>query len=655
MRNKKLFNCLVVLLLAMFVGATFAAEIPKDLPREDVIEVPAIGEGLCVSNLFQTNMVLQRDKPVSIWGWAAPGEKVTVSFAGQTKTATAGKDRAWKVTLDAMPVNTTPQKLTVKGKDKTLTLENILVGDVWVLGGQSNMEMSLRGVESGQLEIMSANFPNIRILTVPAQDGFEEKKGFPRYFEWSNWSKRHSRKGDWDICSPEAVTELSAIGYVFARRLYMASQVPIGVIDTSRGGTTVEAWTPPAVLKKINTPEVKAKLAEWDEKVAAWDPKADLENRVKRHNDKIKSMKERGDKIPESMKVPTDLRPGPAMDRNRPGNCYNSIIAPIAGLAVKGAIFHQGYNNAFCGTAGTKMYYQMFGPMVTAWRSAFNDAEMPFGIISLCTAGSPQTRENYLEKTLDPGIYIREAQYKAFLDFYKAGDKNIGFASSFDKRHPSYHPKIKIPVGERIARWALATQYGLESEIKWKPPMLKEMKVEDGKIILAMDTSVGTVVGGAIEGFAIAGEDRKFQPADASWLVTGKDSRNRPKVDRSAIVLTSPLVPKPVHFRYAWGRNPMGNLQASDSNDLPFATQRSDSWKMEEVPNTYYANPDALLRDQERQLRGQAQKDLRLDDTERRLKEAQAFIDENKEKYEKERAAREKEMAKQKEMQAQEK
>ena len=234
----------------------------------------------------------------------------------------------------------------------------------------------------------------------------------------------------------------------------MASQIPIGVIDTSRGGTTVETWTPDPVLRKIDTKEVKDLLAEWDKKVADFDPQKDLENRVNNFRNWVKDLEKRGEKVPADQKEPTDLNPGPAMDQNRPGNCYASMIAPIAGLAVKGGIFHQGYNNSFeWGSANAAMYHQVFGQMITAWCAAFNDPNMPFGIISLPTAGPAQTRENYLEMMIDPGIYIREAQYKTFLDFCKAGDQNIGYASSYDKRHTWYHPPVKIPVGERISRW----------------------------------------------------------------------------------------------------------------------------------------------------------------------------------------------------------
>ena len=607
------------------------------MPKEDVIEVPAIGDGLCVHNLFQSNMILQRDKPIEIWGWAKPGEVVRVLFAGKSKEAKAGKDREWKVTLPAMTANADPQTLNINGKDQNLTLENVLIGDVWVLGGQSNMEEPLNNVENGKLEIVSANYPGIRILTVPAQNGPDTKKGFARLHEWSSWSNRHFRKGDWDVCSPEIARELSAIGYVFARRLHMAAQVPIGVIDASRGGTTVETWTPTPVLKKIETKEVKGLLAEWEKKVAEFDPQKDLQKRVENHHNWVKNMKKQGREIPKGRTVPNDLRPGPAMDQNRPGNCYASMIAPIAGLAVKGAIFHQGFNNAGGGSAGADMYYQIFAKMITAWRDAFKDPQMPFGIISLCTAGEPQTRDDYLEKMVNGGIYIREAQYKTFLDFLKAGDGNVGFASSFDKRRSWYHPQLKIPVGERISRWALATQYGFEKDVKWKPPMYTEMNLEGGKIILKMDTWVRAVTNGPIEGFAIAGKDRRFQPAEAEWLVTGKDQHNRPKHDRRVIVLSSPHVPDPIHFRYAWGRNPMGNLQSADHNDLPFATQRSDDWRMENVPVKLTGFDDLAPKDFARRANHESQKALRLDDLGRRLKEAQALIDEHRQRYEQER------------------
>ena len=595
------------------------------LPREDVVEVPEIGNGLCVSNVFQTNMVLQRDKPIRVWGWAPPGEQVTVTFAAGTASAQAGDDRAWNVTLPAVAANSKPQQMTVKGTRETILLDNILVGDVWILGGQSNMEFELAKVENGPLEIISANYPDIRILTVPYGQGPELKRGFARLHQWSDWSGRHFRKGDWDLCTPETARELSAIGYVFARRVHKASNVPIGVIDASRGGTTVETWTPLAVLRAMSSEPTQAKLASFDQAVAEWDPQADLEKRIAQHRQWIEKQTKEGNVIPEDkQQPPSDLRPGPIGNHNFPGHCYAGMIAPIAGLSVKGAIFHQGYNNAFDGSIGADMYRDVFPEMIRAWRNAFDDPELPFGILSLCTAGDPQTREDYCEKMFNAGIEIRAAQYATFLDFYHAGDKNIGFVSTYDLRRSWYHPQQKIPAGERIARWALATQYGFDRQVEWKPPMLVGMESRDGAIVLKLDTDVSDPEDGAIEGFAIAGADRKFQPAKGAYAEKGKDSRGRIQYDRKQLVLTSPMVPEPIHFRYAWGRNPLANLQATGNKDLPFATQRSDDWKMEEVPLGVLG--DDVTQPVSRGDRNKIIQALREQDRERRLNEAEQVI-----------------------------
>jgi sialate O-acetylesterase len=221
------------------------AEAEEKLERgKDRIDVPAVGAGLCLHNLFQSGMVIQRDKPIRIWGWAEPGENVRVTFGDQTRSATAAADRSWKVELPAMTASSEPHRLVVQGKARKVELENILVGDVWLLGGQSNMEFEIPKVEGGQLEVLSANFKNIRLFSVPQLNGPELKKSFPRYYRWSDWSGQHYREGYWDVCTPVTVREMSAIGYVFARRLHMATQIPIGIIDASRGGTCLETWTP---------------------------------------------------------------------------------------------------------------------------------------------------------------------------------------------------------------------------------------------------------------------------------------------------------------------------------------------------------------------------------------------------------------------------
>ncbi|MCA9178997.1 MAG: hypothetical protein KDB14_31250 [Planctomycetales bacterium] len=598
----------------------------QQLPREDVLDVPAITDQFSVSNVFQSNMVLQRDKPLHVWGWAAPGELIQVTFADNEASAEAGQDRAWRVTLPATAASSTPRPLTIKGKSDSVVLDNILVGDVWVLGGQSNMEFEIAKVENGALEIISANYPEIRILTVPYGQGPELKRGFARLQEWSDWSGRHFRKGYWDPCTPESVRELSAIGFTFARRVHKASNVPIGVIDASRGGTTVETWTPLTVLRELDSEPTRAKLAEFDMAVAEWDAEADLAKRVEQHRQWLERQSRDGNPIPaDRREPPSDLRPGPMGNHNFPGHCYAGMIAPLAGLSIKGAIFHQGYNNAFDGSLGAEMYRDVFPEMIKAWRAAFNDSKLPFGILSLCTEGYPQTREDYCEKMFNAGIDIRAAQYRTFLDLYNAGDENVGFVSTYDLRRRWYHPQLKIPAGERIARWALASQYGFARQVEWKPPMLTSMEASEGALRLTLDTEVGDPEDGAIQGFAIAGEDRRFQPADVAYAEKGKDNRGRIQYDRKQLVLTSPLVPQPIHFRYAWGRNPLANLQAMGNKDLPFATQRSDDWRMEEAPLGVLGETVTLPIS--RADRNKIVEALRQQDRERRLAEARQLLE----------------------------
>jgi sialate O-acetylesterase len=640
-KRTKWLKC--VALLAGLAGMAGTAAERKAMPKEDVVEVPAIGPGLWVANLFQSNMVLQRDKPLNIWGWAEPGEEVTVAFAGDEARARAAADRAWQVTLKPVPANGTPQTMTIKGRSATLTLDNILVGDVWILGGQSNMEFPISNVDDGELEIVSANFPQIRLLTMPVGKGFNSVHSFERLHEWSDWSGQHFRKGDWDLCSPGSVRDFSAIGYIFARRVQMASGVPIGLIDTSIGGTTLETWTPEDVLRTITGPETQAMLKDWAGRIAAFDPQADLKARVAAYENRMKNLQARGEPIPADSKPPSDLRPGPVADRNRPGYCYAGVMRPLRDLAVAGVVWHQGYNNAFNGSAGARMYYEVFAKMIAAWRETFGDPKLPFCIISLCTDQPPQTREHFLAPMYDAGIYIREAQYQTFRDLRAAGDRNVGFVSSFDLRKAWYHPQIKIPVGERAAKWALATRYGLfkgrEADNWWLPPTIEKVEIVGGTMKLTLSTEVKTRddSDGKLLGFAIAGADRQFYPAEVDWFTDGaKDNRNRPQYERNILVLSNRFVPQPLHYRYAWARNPMGNIV--NPRGVPLAAQRSDDWLLEETP-VKIAIPPGMSEDAaKRHVGNQLRRLLEQADLERRLQEAEATVTELKPVVEKARA-----------------
>jgi sialate O-acetylesterase len=642
-KMKHTLRYVVALLLASQAGLAAGAAEKKAMPKEDVVEVPAIGPGLCVANIFQSNMVLQRDKPLNIWGWGDPGEEVTVAFAGDEARARAAADRSWQVTLKPVPANGTPQTMTIKGKSATLTLDNILVGDVWILGGQSNMEFPISNVDDGEMEIVSANFPQIRLLTMPVGKGFNSVHSFERLHEWSDWSSQHFRKGDWDPCAPGTVRDFSAIGYIFGRRVQMASGVPIGLIDTSIGGTTLETWTPEDVLRTITGPETQAMMKDWADRIAAFDPQADLKARVAAYENRMKNLQAKGQPIPADSKPPSDVRPGPVADRNRPGYCYAGVIQPLRGLAVAGALFHQGYNNAFNGSAGARMYYEVFARMIAAWRETFGDPRLPFCIISLCTDQQPQTRENFLAPMYDAGIYIREAQYQTFRDLRAAGDKSVGFISSFDLRKAWYHPQIKIPVGERAAKWALATRYGLfkgrDADNWWLPPTIEKVEIVGGTMRLTMSTDVKTRDDseGKLLGFAIAGQDRRFYPAEVDWFTDGaKDNRNRPQYERNILVLSNRFVPQPLHYRYAWARNPMGNIV--NPRGVPLAAQRSDDWILEETPVKVAIPPGMSEENAKRYVGNQLRRLLEQADLERRLQEAEATITELKPVVEKARA-----------------
>ena len=298
----------------------------------------------------------------------------------------------------------------------------------------------------------------------------------------------------------------------------------------------------------------------------------------------------------------------------------------------KGVIFHQGYNNCFDGVRGARMYRAVFPEMIRGWRAALNDSALPFGILSQCTAGNVQQLDDFLTKITDISARIREAQYQTFLEFYEAGDKNIGVVGAYDLRRAGYHPSLKVPSGERIARWALATQYGMEGALRWRPPMLKEMKAENGAIALTFDQQIGPVGDGfPITGFAIAGKDMKFQPATITYRVTGKNSRGRDKHDTTTLVLTSSLVAEPVHYRYAWARNPMGNLQVKWNSDIPLPTQRSDDWTnadlLKALTGKDAENLLVLSRGEKRRL----SQSLASEDRRRLVEEAKALLKQEQE------------------------
>ncbi len=562
------------------------------------------------AHIFASNMVLQRDKPVKIWGMADPQEKVKIEFEGQIKTTVANQQGEWISYLDPMSANAHPDNMKISGKDSSVVFTNVLVGDVWVLGGQSNMEFDLARIFHGDEEVISANFPLIRLMTIPSSANLKPKKDFERINEYDGWYDRYDKKGYWFICSPQTVPTFSGLGYIFGRHIFMASQVPIGLIDVSMGGTTVETWLSPKTLAEM--PENSSLLKQWNDKVADFNPVEDLKSRVKNWEKRSAKMIKEG---LEPGPKPVEPSPNPALDRNFPGSSYTGMISVIAGLSVKGAVFHQGYNNAM-EDSRPKLYALNFKALIKDWRKAFNDKDLPFGIIEFSAGGAPQTLDNYEVTMIDAAPYIREAQFNAFLNI-----PNTGYACSYDQQVNWYHPQKKEEAGARMARWALSTQYGFNLE--WEPAICKGIERLKDKIIITFNKEVKSSDDRPIEGFSIAGSDRHFFPAKADY-VKSKNEKGQLIYDKKRIVVWNDLCDKPIEVRYAWARNPLGNLVNSDCQIIPVPLFRTDDWDYPEAP--YLPDEYEAFRSRMKSMRKQAEEWARL----RIIHEAERIVNESK-------------------------
>jgi sialate O-acetylesterase len=568
-----------------------------------------LGAQVRPARIFDDNMVLQRDKPVRIWGLAAPNEKVKIEFGGQVRSVAANLSGDWTVYLDPMRADSKPAEMIVSGANSRVVFINVLVGDVWILGGQSNMEFDLIRMFHGDAEVQSANFPGIRLMTIPGSANQPPRKDFERINEYDSWLDRHDKKGYWFVCSPATVETFSGLGYIFGRRIHMASQIPVGLIDVSMGGTTIEAWLSPETLAGM--PENSTLLKQWNDKATAFNPDEDLREKIRRWEITSAARIKAGQEPP-----PKPLEPSvhPALDRNFPGSSYAGMVAVIAGLPVKGIIFHHGYNNAL-EDSRPKLYELNFRTLIADWRNTFTDNDLPFGIIELSAGGEPQTLDNFERRMLDPAANIREAQFKAF-----RAVPNTGFVCSYDQQVNWYHPQKKMEAGERMARWALTTLYGFDLE--WEPAVCTGVERLKDRIILTFDKAVKTSDDRPIEGFSIAGSNRQFFPAKAAY-VKSTNENGQPVVDKKRIEVWNSLVADPAEVRYAWARNPLGNLVSDDCRIIPVPLFRTDSWDYPEapyLPDEYAAHRAAL-----KVLREQATEAARV----RIIREAEEVLKEN--------------------------
>ncbi len=477
-------------------------------------------------SLISDNMVLPQETPANIWGWADPQEQVSVQLAGKKVEAIADAQGKWSVKLAGL----TPGEagdLTITGKN-TLTVRNVAVGEVWVGSGQSNMEWSVRSSANPTEEAAAATFPQIRMFTVARAPKLEPQE---------------ECAGKWEVCTPETVSNFSAVAYYFGRKLHQSLKVPIGLIHSSWGGTPAEHWTPKEVLAA--EPELAGMVKSWETAVAAYPAAKEAHDKViAEWQVTADAAKAAGTPVPKKPDAPRGGDPF-----GSPGCLYNGMIHPLLPYTIRGAIWYQGESNASRAT----QYAKLFPTMIQSWRERWAVGEFPFLFVQLANF-----MQRHDQPTESQWAALREAQLQTLelphtgmavaIDIGEAGD---------------IHPKNKQEVGRRLALNALATVYYHEQE--FSGPIFTGAQVEDGKIRLSFRHAQGlkALDGAKLTGFAIAGEDRKFVWAEA-------------EIQGDHVVLQSPQVATPVAARYAWADNPAANL--GNEAGLPASPFRTDTW-----------------------------------------------------------------------------
>lgn len=473
------------------------------------------------------NMVLQNGMETPIWGMADPGEKVTVTMGDQRAVTVADDNGKWKVALSQWEAGG-PFEMTVAGNNK-ITLKNILVGEVWVCSGQSNMQWSVKNSNNPDEEIAAANYPKFRLFSVKRTVAD---------------TPQDDCEGSWLECNPETVPWFSAVGYFFGRLLHKELDTPVGMIHTSWGGTPAESWTSLPTLKTDST--FNSIIERWDGILEAY-PEAQkkYEEKLAKWEEESKKAKADGKEAPRKPRGPV----GPNHP-HRPASLYNAMIAPLVPYAIKGAIWYQGESNA----GRAYQYRKLFPTMIYDWRRSWEQGEFPFLFVQLANFMKidPQPVESAWAE-------LREAQLMTL------SLPNTGMAVTIDIGEANdIHPRNKQDVGRRLALWALGETY--DEDVIYSGPIYKSMKARGNKIVLSFDHIGGGLMakgGNPLKGFAIAGQDFKFVWAKA-------------EIKENKVIVWSDEVPSPVAVRYAWVNNPVCNLY--NEVGLPASPFRTDYW-----------------------------------------------------------------------------
>lgn len=475
-------------------------------------------------SLISDHMVLQRSQAAPIWGWADAGETVTVGIAGQSHTVQAGADGRWKVVLDRIE-KAGPHTLTVKGKN-SLTVSDVLAGEVWLGSGQSNMAWTVAASNHFEQEKAAATLPQIRMFTVARKTAL---------------LPQDECKGKWEVCSPETVGAFSATAYFFGRELHKQLKVPVGLINSSVGGTPVEAWTSYELQQQRS--ELKPLLDSWSQRASTYNlatAMAAYEKQMTGWRAAAAKARAEGKTAPRAPQKPVN----PLYQTHYPGGLFNAMIAPLVPYAIRGAIWYQGESNASTAERG-ELYGLQLSLMVEEWRQRWGQGDFPFAWVQLPNfttpaTGWPEVRESMLKTLALP---------------------NTGMTTNMDiGEHKDIHPKNKQDIGLRLSYWARANVYG--DEVEWSGPLPAEHRVHSDSIEVRFKHAEGLAAkGGELRGFEVAGADKQWKPAKAR--IVGR-----------RVIVSSDAVKKPVAARYSWASDPDGNLvNGAGLPASPFRTQ----------------------------------------------------------------------------------
>ena len=488
-------------------------------------------------NIFSDNMVLQQGIPVQIWGWANAGETVNVTFLNQKKSTITGKNGKWSLFLDELDYGG-PFELVVNGEENTIIYSNVLVGEVWVSSGQSNMEWSLSLTENAQKEIQQSYYPRVRIFNVR-----KNAQSVPA----------ENVAGTWNECEPAYTSGFSAVAYFFGTELYHNLNVPIGLIDASWGGSSIEPWIDINVLRAQD--DFKPIIEEWEQCLQEYNSMDSMLQFVKEYVSSVyeSNIAKRHPRANRT-EIPTRI----TLPENRdcfspPGGMYNGMISPIVPYKIKGVIWYQGESNV-----PRDHYQKLFPALIKNWRTQWGLGEFPFFFAQLAPFGGNIWQENEAAR-------LREAQFMTYRNV-----PNTGMAVTMDIGDVNdIHPRNKKEVGRRLALWALADTYNLKEIVK-SGPLYKSMSIENNKIRINFDFAEG----GLIEqnkgsgDFEIAGEDNVFVPATC-------------EIKNDHVLISAKTIKKPIAVRYGWGNAAQPGL--FNKEGLPASPFRTDDWNFSET------------------------------------------------------------------------